>query len=353
MACYYYAVRVEAIKIEGNKAISLTGLDVEDIVELANSEHFTWIDIRITDDRDASVGQMLVDRLDFHPATVSDCFSWGGMHQPKMDEERDYRFVTFIYYDQKSSGKLVTRELHAYQGGNYVITVHRHDCEELLAQIRQFPRVITDYEQRGILFMQHVLDMIVDTFTPVLRDFSKRSDELEISVLKVKKRRRTRFSLFRRPTDQMADMRGILRLRRSLVRLRRTLAEEEEIIDTLVEEFDYAGAPESSEEIAIYFRDISDHIGKFLENIEALDSTFNHLMEVHTLITSHRTNEIIYLLTIISTIMLPLNLIVGFFGMNFTNLWMMHSWFGIWVVTLVMLIITLGLFVFFRYREWI
>jgi len=346
-------VRVEAIKLEGDRSVSLTGLDVEDIVELAHSEQFTWVDIRITDDRDASVGQMLVDRLDFHPATVSDCFSYGGMHQPKMDEEQDYRFITFIYYDQKSSGKLVTREMHAYAGDNYVITVHRHDCEDLLGQIRQFPRVITDYEQRAVLFLHHILDMIVDSFAQVLRDFSKRSDELEISVLRVKKRKRGRLLLFKRPTDQMADMRGILRLRRSLVRLRRTLVEEEEIVDQLVEEYDYEGAPESSEEIAIYYRDISDHIGKFLENVEALDSTFNHLMEVHTLITSHRTNEIIYVLTIISTIMLPLNLIVGFFGMNFTNLWMMHTWFGIWIVTLIMLMITGALFIFFRYKEWI
>lgn len=346
-------MRVEAIKIEGDRTVSLTGLEVEDIVELVHSEQFSWIDIRITDDRDASIGQLLVDRLDFHPATVSDCFSYGGMHQPKMDEEQDYRFITFIYYDQKSSGKLLTREMHAYVGDNYVITVHRHDCEPLLGQIRQFPRVITDYEQRAILFLHHILDMITDSFAQVMRDFSKRSDELEISVLRVKRRKRPRLALFRRPADQMADMRGILRLRRSLVRLRRTLVEEEEIVDQLVEEYDYEGAPESSEEIAIYFRDVSDHIGKFLENIEALDSTFNHLMEVHSLITSHRTNEIIYVLTIISTIMLPLNLIVGFFGMNFDNLWLAHSWFGIWTVTALMLTVTLGLFVFFRYKEWI
>jgi magnesium transporter len=346
-------MRVEAIKIEGEKPASLTGLNAQDVFQLVNSEDFTWIDIQITDDRAADLGQLLVDRLDFHPATVSDCFSRDGMHQPKLDEEQDYRFITFIYYEQKSAGKLTTREMHAYIGENYVITVHRHDCEPLLAQIRQFPRVITDYEQRAILFAHHVLDMIVDTFTAVLRDFSRRSDELEISVLKVKKRKRARRALFKRPVDQMADMRGLLRLRRSLVRMRRSLAEEEEIIDTLVDEFDHEHAPESSKEIAIYFRDISDHIGKYLETIEALDSTFNHLMEVHSLITSHRTNEIIYLLTIVSAIMLPLNLIVGFFGMNFDNLWFAHHSWGIWAVTMIMFSIILGLFVFFRYKEWI
>jgi magnesium transporter len=346
-------VRIEAIKIADDQPARLSGIDADELVKLVQSKHFTWIDIQVLTDRQAELGQLLVERLDFHPATVSDCLRPGGFHQPKIDEEQDYRFITFIYYEQAAGGKLLSRELHAYVSDTYVITVHQHSCEELLAKIRQFPRLITDYEQRAILFLHHVLDMIVDSFTQTLRNISLVSDELEIAVLRVKRAQGRGFPLFRRPREQMADMHNILRLRRGLVRLRRTLTLEEEIVDQLVDEYDYEGAPESSEEIAIYFRDISDHIGKYLENIEALESTMNHLMEVHGLITSHRTNEIIYVLTIISTIMLPLNLIVGFWGMNFDNLWFSHYGWGIWAVTTIMFIIIIVLFAFFRYKEWI
>lgn len=346
-------MRVEAIKIEADRPVSATGLTADDVEALVRSSDFTWIDIQITEKKDTAVGQLLVERLDFHPATVADCFHAGGFHQPKMDEEQDYRFITFIYYEGKSTGKLVARELHAYLGQKYVITVHRHNCEELLSLIRQFPRAIKEYEQRAMLFMHHILDMVIDSFAPIMHDYSRRGDELEMAVLKVPRRRRMGLPFVRRSKDEMADMRGILRLRRSLVRLRRTLIEEEEIVEQLIGEHAYEDAPESSEEIAIYFRDIADHIGKYLEIIEGLESAMNHLMEVHALITSHRTNEIVYVLTIISTIMLPLNLIVGFWGMNFGNLWFAgHAW-GIWLITGLMLLVVIGLLFFFRHREWI
>jgi len=346
-------VRIEALKIEGEKPIWLTGLNSDDVVELVHSEHFTWIDIEISSSADGALGQLLVERLDFHPATVSDCLHRGSYHQPKMDEEQNYRFITFIYYDQKSTAKLTSRELHAYVSDTYVITVHQHSCKELLEQVKQYPRVITDYEQRAVLFLHHILDMITDSFVPVLRGMSNRSDEMEMAILKVKRRLRMRLSLFRPAKDQISDMRNILKLRRSLVRLRRTLIAELEIVEQLVKEYDYPGAPESSEEIAIYYRDIDDHISKYLEIIEGLESTMNHLMEVHSMITGHRTNEIIYILTIISTVMLPLNLIVGFFGMNFENLWFSHASWGIWLVSAFMLAITVLLLAFFRAKEWI
>jgi magnesium transporter len=148
-------------------------------------------------------------------------------------------------------------------------------------------------------------------------------------------------------------MRRILESRQALVMLRRTLAGEKAIVDQLVGEYDYEDAPEESEEIAIYYRDISDHIGKYLEIIESETGTLNHLMEVHTLITGHRTNEIVYVLTIISTVMLPLNLVVGFWGMNFENLWFAHHWAGIWIVVALMLTISGGLLWFFRSKDWI
>jgi len=355
--CYHYSVRIEAIKIKGAKPVNLTGLIADDVVNLVESEHFTWIDIEITDSTDdAALGKLLIGRLDFHPATVSDCLRHEGFHQPKMDEEQDYRFVTFIYYEPQADGKLKRLELYSYVGTTYVITIHNHSCKKLMDEIRDFPRVITDYEQRAILFMHHVLDMVVDTYTPLLRSFGHRADDLEISVLKAskKRKRKTRgLSTLIRKTSKISDMREILKMRRSLVHLRRTLTEEEEIVDRLVEEYDYEGAPEASEEIAIYFRDISDHLGKYLEIIEGLDSSLNHLMEVHALLTGQRTNEIIFLLTIISTIMLPLNLIVGFFGMNFDNLWFSHVSWGIWIVTGFMFAIVAGLFFYFRNKGWI
>jgi Mg2+ and Co2+ transporter CorA len=76
-------------------------------------------------------------------------------------------------------------------------------------------------------------------------------------------------------------------------------------------------------------------------------------MEFHTLITGHRTNEIVCVLTIISTVTLPFNLVVGFWGMNFENLWLVHHPLGIWLVALLMVLISLALIIFSRAKDWI
>jgi magnesium transporter len=346
-------VRFEAVKIEGDQRILLSALHMKDVVELVKLEKFVWIDVDISSATERALYEFLVERLDFHPATVQDCLQPTSYHQPKIDEEQEYKFITFLYYEQRPNGELIVRELNIYASETYVITVHRHGCAELLAEFRKLPRHIEEYDQRAVLFLHHILDVVVDSYAKIMRDLQQKSDQMEISILQGRRRRMISLRIFHRHEDEMADMRQILLSRQSLVMLRRTLAGELRIINQLIGEYDFEGASEKSEEIAIYFRDIADHVRKYLEIIESEDRSLNHLMEVHTLVTSYRTNEIIYLLTLISTVMLPLNLIVGFFGMNFDNLWFAHHPLGIWLVFFSMILLSAGLFAFFRAKGWI
>jgi magnesium transporter len=346
-------VRIEAIKIEGRHALSQTALTPEDVVKLVRSENFTWIDIDISHTTEQALKDLLVGKLDFHPATAWDCYQPSPYHQPKMDEEQNYKFITFLYYEQAAGGELTVREINMYVSETYVISVHRHPCPEYQAAFKRMPRHITEYQARAILFLHHMLDVIIESFTPILRSIQQRSDELEIAVLRGQRRHMITMAPFKRHDEELTDMKQILRSRQALVMLRRTLNGEVAIVNQLINEYDYENAPEESEEIAIYFRDVADHIGKYLEIIEGEDRTTNHLMEIHTLITGHRTNEIVYVLTLISTIMLPLNLVVGFWGMNFEDLWFIRHEHGIWLVVLLMVAITVSLAVFFRSKDWI
>jgi magnesium transporter len=346
-------VLISAVKIAEDQPTSLKDLSADEALTLIKSENFTWIDIQISDQDERQINELLVDRLDFHPATVEDCLHPSSYHQPKIDEEQDYKFITFLYYEKQPSEKLVPHEINMYVSMTYVITVRRDPLPDFFASVTRLPRHITEYEMRAVLFLHHILDMIIDSFATHLTELQQRSEELEISVLKTKRVKMVSFRGFSRHRRQLSDMRQILRTRQNLVMLRRSLLGELTIIEQLMKEYDYEGAPEESEEIGIYFSDIADHVRKYLEIIESQDRTMNHLMEVHHLVTGHRTNEIIYLLTILSAIMLPLNLIVGFFGMNFDNLWFSHATWGLSAVTLAMVLLAVGLLAFFRSRGWI
>jgi magnesium transporter len=320
-------VKIEAVRIEGEAPQRLTGLDADAAVELVHSEAFAWIDVDISTFNQAKLRRFLVERLDFHPATLTDCIQPTPFHQAEID---------------------------MYVGRTYVITVHREPIPEFMEKFRELPPHIYQYRQQADIFLHHILDTVVNSFRAVLHSLQQRSDELELSILS------------ERPTPgqgatgkhgglpgQLAAMRHILRSRQALVVLRRMLNAEEAILRQLVSQYDFEGAPESSEEIAIYFRDVADRMSKYLEIIESEDRSLNHLMEVHHLVTNTRTNEIIIVLTVMSAIMLPLHLIVGFWGMNHDDLWLIHRPGGIWTVAALMLLVSAGLIYYFKRRRWI
>lgn len=346
-------MHIEAMRLNGTDIERLTGIDVEAAVALIQSDEFTWVDLNIADANYSRLQKLLIERLGFHPATFDDCIQPTPFHQPKLDEEHDYRFISFIYYTGSIDNELEPRELNIYAGRNYVITVHREAMPELFAQFNRFPPHILRYEEKDVLFLQHVLDMIIDGYRGILKSIEQRCDELELAVLSEQPAGKRNHPGSTGVREQLQDMRHILRCRQALVLLRRTLSAEQGILHHLVSEFSGEDAPAANLEIAIYFRDVVDHVSKYLQIIETEERSLNHMMEVHALITNNRTNEIIYILTLMSAIMLPLNFIVGFFGMNHTNLWLIHNPEGIWIVTLGMVLVSAGLLYYFKTRRWI
>ncbi len=322
------------------------------VEQLVNSEVFTWIDIHISKADTEQFKQLMIDGLDFHPKTVEDCLEPTTHLQAKMDEEQEYKFISFLYYEGNPRDKLYVRELNMYFSRTYVITVHTHNIENFLQMFRKPPRHIVEYRERAVLFLHHIIDMLTDSYTATLRQIQSYTDELEFEVFDAK-RPRLQANPFSRKRDSSTDMKFILRSRQSLVMMRRTLSSESSLLNQIIREYNYDGAPESSEEIAIYFSDIRDHVLNYLEIIESEDRSLNHVMEVHSLITGYQTNEKLYILTIMSTLMLPLTLITGFWGMNFDNLWLSGSPLGLYGVVGLMAMVTVSLIVFFRSRNWI
>lgn len=346
-------MRIEAVKLQNGRPLCFTVLKTDEVVELVRSEEFTWLDIDISKASEPVLRDLLVTRLDFHPATVTDCFQVTPYHQAKMEEEQNYRFITFLYYEPSGREEFTVRELNIYVADTYVITVHRHQLGSLLPLMRELPKYVGEYQQSAILFLHHVLSRITDSFNGILQSVQTACDELEVTTLNPRGRREVSLNPFKR-SDQLSDMRRMLRGRQAIVMLRKTLTAELAIVNNLIGDYNYEGAPEKSEEIAIYFRDIADHMNKYLEVIESEDRTLNHLMEVHHIVSNNRTNEIVTVLTVLSAIMLPLNFMASFWGMNFDNLWWAHDHnFGIWIVVALMLIVFGALIAYFRAKQWL
>src|SRR4029079_10878493 len=100
-------------------------------------------------------------------------------------------------------------------------------------------------------------------------------------------------------------------------------------------------------------RDVQGHIERVLTHVRRLESMAENAVQMHFSAQSHRTNEIMRTLTVLTAIFLPLNLVTGFFGMNFEGLPLIHSPTGFWIVFTVMLVLGVGMSFFFWRKRYL
>lgn len=98
-------------------------------------------------------------------------------------------------------------------------------------------------------------------------------------------------------------------------------------------------------------RDVIEHIGRVERHLERMEKAIDNATQIHFSVQGHKTNEFMRALTVVTAIFLPLTLVTGFFGMNFEGMPLIGSTLGFWVVSGLMLLVALGLFVYFWRRK--
>lgn len=94
-------------------------------------------------------------------------------------------------------------------------------------------------------------------------------------------------------------------------------------------------------------RDVIEHIGRVERHLERMEKAIDNAIQIHFSVQGHKTNEFMRALTVVTAIFLPLTLVTGFFGMNFEGMPLIQSSAGFWAVTGLMLLVAVGLFIYF------
>jgi magnesium transporter len=246
----------------------------------------------------------LVDLLGIHPLSVEDCFD--EKQVPKMENFQNNTFILFnsFCYDK---AVLSIDEVNLFLGRNFLITVsgHKSDNRKPLRSIRELIEEDISSVKLGPAWLMHkVLDNLVDQKYGA---FDTMEDELENAedIL----------------LDRISDFQPMLlvRLRRDLVNLRKSLYHEREIL-VRINRLDSPFIPEKA---IPHFRDVYDHLAKFFELTETYREIETSLMELYTSLLNNRmtemsneTNATVKRLTIITTVFMPLTLIASIGGMS-------------------------------------
>src|SRR5215204_2726512 len=309
------------------------GFTAEDLPELLKDESAViWVDMESPTEADE---QILLNVFHFHPLTVEDCRE--NRHYPKIEEFDDYLY--FIVHGVRadiSPERFNTIELDGFLGPNYVITYH-HDSFRSIDNVKQLLHTTPVACQRGPAFLLHqILDQVVDYYSPVLDDFDNRIDKLEDDI----------FTL-RRPNNEILSQ--IMDMKRSVLRLRRISVKQMDILHRMSRgEFSLI-----SDEMRPFYREVYEHLVRVVDLAENYRDLISGSLEAYLSVVSNRLNEIMKVLTIFSAVMLTLTFIAGIYGMNFENMPELHSRYGYYTVWAIMLLVAVGMLLFFRRRGWI
>ena len=257
---------------------------------------------------------------------------------PKLDDFGTYLFLvvhTVTLGDERMD--LHTHEIDIFLGATFLITMH----EEPRATIDRLWQIDVHDKQglaRGPAFLLYeILDRQIDGYIPLVDEFEERLEALGDQI-------------FQTRNGAKADMlNDILTAKSSALRLRRFLIPQRELINRLAT-IDYAVIPH---EMRIYFRDVYDHMVRLADVTEQMRDLAGATIDTHLALVNNRTNDVMRLLTIISTIFIPLGFVAGIYGMNFEFMPELHWRYGYLFAWGIFVTIAGSLLYFFRRRGWL
>ncbi len=293
-----------------------------------------WVDVESASHEEQRM--VLSELFHFHVLAVEDVIN--EIHVPKMD---DYGVYLFLVFHSLTAGDermdIHTKEIDVFVGPNYLVTTHElpsYTINKMWNKEYHQERGLT----RGIaLLLYEILDRQVDSYMNLLDNFETRIEELGDILFKLK------------PSEENAVLNEILTAKSSALRLRRILVPQREVFEHLAHD-DLSAIPT---EARIYFQDLFDHITRFAGLAESMRDLVQSTMTTHLTVSSNRLNEVMKVLTIISTIFMPLGFVAGVYGMNFQYMPALSWRWGYPLVWVIFFIIAGAMILFFRRRRWI
>jgi magnesium transporter len=190
-----------------------------------------------------------------------------------------------------------------------------------------------------------MVNFMVDSYLELRRRLTRQLDQLQKDLFDAK--------------GGYGSWKSVLDVRNNLHLLEDTCEDQRAAITEWIDaqdELPPAGDPavlRERELLRVRSRDVQEHIERVLTHVRRLEAMAENAVQMHFSAQSHRTNEIMRTLTVLTAIFMPLNLVTGFFGMNFEGLPLIHSPRGFWIIFSVMLALGLGLSWFFWRKRYL
>ncbi len=315
-----------------NGTLAAEGFPVAKVSDfLADDDAVIWFDLCAPSAADLAT---ISEELGLHPLAVEDAVH---EHQrAKLDRYDTHLFVTsYAVALNEATGELETCEVDAFVTPRALVTVRRSERFDIDAVARRWDGS-PDLTPYGVSFLLHgLLDYVVDTHFEAVQALDSQIEALEDQ-------------LFDDDPRDKEMQRRTYELRKSLVTLRRVVLPMREVLNSLLRRDLHV----VHGEMLPYFHDVYDHVLRATEWTESLRDLVTTILETHLTVRGNRLNVIMKQVTSWAAIIAVPTAVTGFYGQNVPYPGFGHT-AGFWVSTLVMVVLSVGLFVVFRRKDWL
>ncbi len=293
--------------------------------DISEEKKWIWVDLNEPTKEESEI---LVDYFNFHPLSVEDATQV--QQRPKFKQYDDYQFIVFHALDLKT---LESEEVDIFIGDDFIVTFHRERYEEIDTIKRKlFNETIEINEPKDILL--HILDDIVDNYFPFIYD-------IEDKVFNFEDRHNLDIT-----TKTLID--DTFDLRQELLIIKRTVQPMKDLVYRMRE----GKVLHLNEQQFLYITHINDHLMKQIKMVNSSREMTSDIRDNYISLNSFKMNNIMKILTIYSVVFMPLTLIAGIYGMNFTNMPELEWHDGYYIVLVIMAVIAIIMLIVFKKKRW-
>lgn len=324
--------RITLLDYDKDNLISHQIQSVAELLPYQNTKTVTWVIIEGL--ADINLISDLGQAFEIHPLVLEDILN---THQrPKLDEYTDYLYMVLKRLEVAGGEFLVKQEqisLLLFDNILFTFKEKRDDLfgpviKRLQAEKGRLREQSTDY------LAYIVLDTVVDGYFALQDSLDLFADDIEEK-------------LFQQPGPELLSR--IQQVKRELIFVRKSLSPLREMLAAL----ERSDSILLSEKTHIYLRDVYDHAIRVIETVDSYRDLITGMLEIYLSSVSNRLNEIMKVLTVFSTIFIPLTFLTGIYGMNFQDMPELKWPWSYPILWVIFISIPVILLIYFRKRKWL
>lgn len=305
--------------------------ELSELTRFKNLDSVTWVNIDGI--HDVKFIKEVGEIFELHPLLLEDILNPD--HRPKIEEYGDYLHFTLKELKWDPLKKEIDKEQISFVFGKGFVISFQEQKGDIFEPIRDRIRNGKGRirKMRADYLAYSLIDIIVDHYFVIIDNLEEEIEKLEEIVLQV-------------PSEK--NIQYILKLKKDLLILRKSIIPLRESIGNL----EKSGSELIEQRTIFFLKDVYDHTLHITDSIETYKEMLNSIMELHISGMNNRLNKVMKVLTVISTIFIPLTFIVGVYGMNFDNMPELHWQYGYYAVWGFMVLTVALMLYILRRNRW-